>query len=175
MEKSLLNPPFSDVPSPFRLPPGLSLTRPQSSGHTALHKAAERGHLPLAKWLVETCDVQRLRGECGSGFMWGSPKFRAVLQASWGIYIFVIFVNIKPIAPQNKAQPPKGRDRRDEKIRWHREREREREKKRRHVACSSCTWAITHRIHGIYANIWGILMVRQCFQYIAAPWILWVI
>jgi hypothetical protein len=128
MEKSLLNPPFSDVPSPFRLPPGLSLMRPQSSGHTALHKAAERGHLPLAKWLVETCDVQRLRGECGSGFMWGSPKFRAVLQASWGIYIFVIFVNIKPIAPQNKAQPPKGRDRRDEKIRWHREREREKKK-----------------------------------------------
>lgn len=50
----------------FLLEKGLSLTRPQSSGHTALHKAAERGHLPLAKWLVETCDVQRLRGECPS-------------------------------------------------------------------------------------------------------------
>ena len=33
---------------------------------------------------------------------------------------------------------------------------------------------ITHKIHGagIYANIWGILMVNHI--YIAAPWILWV-
>eukprot|EP00435_Cladocopium_sp_Y103_P037965 s2676_g10.t1 len=50
----------------FLLEKGLSLTRPQSSGHTALHKAAERGQLPLAKWLVKTCDVELLRGECPS-------------------------------------------------------------------------------------------------------------
>ena len=32
---------------------GLSLTRPQVSGHTVLHKAAERGHLSLALHLLE--------------------------------------------------------------------------------------------------------------------------
>ena len=33
----------------------------------------------------------------------------------------------------------------------------------------------THRIHGagIYANIWGILMVNVTVPYMAAPWILW--
>ena len=130
MEKPPLNPPFSDVPSPFRLPPGLSLTRPQSSGHTALHKAAERGHLPLAKWLVETCDVQRLRGECGSGFMWGLPKFRAVLQASWGIYIFVIFVNINQAHCTTKQSTATKRTRPTRRKDSVASREREREKKK---------------------------------------------
>lgn len=142
MEKSPLNPPFSDVPSPLRLPPGLSLTRPQSSGHTALHKAAERGHLPLAKWLVETCDVQRLRGECGSGFMWGSPKFRAVLQASWGIYIYLYNPYIRHIRQHQSSplhQKTKHSHQKDETDETKRFGGIERERKKRHVACSSCT------------------------------------
>ncbi|CAK9084602.1 unnamed protein product [Durusdinium trenchii] len=49
---------------------GMSLLRPQCSGHTVLHKAAERGHLPLASFLISSFgeeDLKALRSLCPLG------------------------------------------------------------------------------------------------------------
>eukprot|EP00913_Durusdinium_trenchii_P016633 g15635.t1 len=40
---------------------GMSLLRPQCSGHTVLHKAAERGHLPLASFLISSFGEEDLK------------------------------------------------------------------------------------------------------------------
>ena len=45
---------------------GLCLTRPQCSGHTALHKAAERGHASLARFLIASNAMEEVRDACGS-------------------------------------------------------------------------------------------------------------
>eukprot|EP00434_Breviolum_minutum_P033048 symbB.v1.2.029237.t1/scaffold3175.1/size97379/4 len=43
---------------------GLCLTRPQCSGHTALHKAAERGHASLARFLIASNAMEEVRDAC---------------------------------------------------------------------------------------------------------------